>query len=57
MGSLERITFDTRHGLTNAGVAALACLPRLRELRVSGRGITPAVCAAFPGHARVVCGD
>jgi hypothetical protein len=47
MDSLERITFDTCHGLTNAGVARLARLPRLRELRVSGRGITPGIRGAF----------
>ena len=33
MDSLERITFDTCHGLTNAGIARLARLPKLRELR------------------------
>ncbi len=50
MDSLERITFDACHGLTNAGVARLARLPKLRELRVSGRGITAEVRAAFqPG--------
>ena len=50
MDSLERITFDACHGLTDAGIAQLARLPRLRELRVSGRGITPAFRAAFrPG--------
>src|SRR5918993_6077829 len=48
MDSLERITFDACHGLTNAGVARLARLPKLRELRASGRGITPEVRAAFP---------
>src|SRR5258707_15852751 len=37
MNSLERITFDVCHGLTNSGVARLARLPRLRELRVSGK--------------------
>ncbi len=48
--SLERVTLDTCHGLTNDGVARLARLPRLRELRVSGRGITPEVASAFrPG--------
>jgi hypothetical protein len=55
MDSLERVTFDTCHGLTNAGVAALARLPRLRELRVSGGAITPAVRDAFPPRVRVVC--
>ena len=40
MDSLERITFDACHGLTDAGIARLARLPRLRELRVAGRGVT-----------------
>lgn len=47
MDSLEHITFDGCHGLTNAGIAHLARLPKLRELRVSGRGVTPAVADAF----------
>lgn len=47
MHSLERITSDACHKLTNAGVAQLARLPRLRELRVSGRGITTDVARAF----------
>jgi hypothetical protein len=53
MNSLERVTFDTCHGLTNAGVARLARLPRLRELRVSGRGLTGEVRKAFPTTVRV----
>ena len=53
MDSLERITFDTCHGLTNAGIARLARLPKLRELRVSGRGVTPDVRAAFPAGVAV----
>lgn len=53
MDSLERITFDTCHGLTNAGVARLAGLPTLRELRVSGRGLTPDVAAPFPPRVQV----
>lgn len=48
MHSLEEITFDSCAQLTNAGIAALAALPRLRVLRVSGRGITRAVAGAFP---------
>jgi len=47
MDSLERITFDACHGLTNAGVARLARLPRLQELPVSGKGVTSAVVEAF----------
>jgi len=53
MVSLERVTFDTCHGLTNAGVARLARLPKLRELRVSGKGITSGVHEAFPSRIRV----
>ncbi len=56
MDSLERITFDTCHGLTNAGIARLARLPKLRELRVSGRGVTPEVRASFPPGVEVFCG-
>jgi Leucine rich repeat len=54
--SLERITFDTCHGLTNAGVARLARLPKLRELRISGQQITPDVRAAFPPGIEVFSG-
>jgi Leucine-rich repeat (LRR) protein len=53
MNSLERITFDTCHGLTNAGVARLARLPNLRELRVSGRQITTDVVGMFPPRVSV----
>ena len=46
--SLEEVTFDSCAGLTTGGVAALARLPRLRRLRVSGmRGVTREVVAAF----------
>ncbi len=48
MDSLERITFDACHGLTDSGIAHLARLPRLRELRVAGRGLTAAVRRPFP---------
>ena len=54
MDSLERITFDSCHELTDAGIASLARLPRLRELRVSGRGITSAVGTVFPPQVRVI---
>jgi len=53
MGSLERITFDRCHGLTDAGITLLARLPRLRELRVSARNVTPAVAGKFPQHVTV----
>ena len=55
MDSLERVTFDGCHGLTDAGVARLARLPALRELRVSGRGVTPGVRGAFPPRVTVSC--
>jgi hypothetical protein len=45
--SLERVTFDNCHRLTNAGVAHLARLPRLAALRVNSRQVTPAVRSAF----------
>jgi len=57
MDSLERITFDTCHGLTNTGVARLARLSKLRELRVSGQGITPAVRDAFAPGVEVHAGE
>ena len=53
MDSIERITFDTCHGLTNAGVGRLARLPRLRELRVSGKGVTSEVVNAFPPRVSI----
>ena len=56
MDSLERITFDACHGLTNSGVARLARLPKLRELRVSGSGITDEVRAVFPAGVKVFSG-
>jgi hypothetical protein len=52
--SLERVTFDSCHELTNDGVAALARLPKLRELSVSGLRITPEVARAFPPGVTVV---
>jgi hypothetical protein len=53
MDSIERITFDTCHDLTNAGVARLTRLPRLRELRVSGQGVTSEIVDAFPPRVSV----
>jgi len=53
MDSLERVTFDTCHGLTNAGVAKLARLPRLKRVDVSGRGVSSALIGAFPSSVRV----
>ena len=48
MESLERITLDACHRLTDTGIAHLARLPRLRELRVSGRGVRGTARTAFP---------
>ena len=56
MDALERITFDTCHGLTNAGLARLARLPRLRELRASGRHLTANAAAAFGPGVDVMVG-
>jgi hypothetical protein len=53
MDSLERVTFDSCHELTNAGVKRLARLPGLRELRVSGHGVTAEVIDAFPSRISV----
>jgi hypothetical protein len=54
MSSLEEVTFDSCAGLTNTGIAALARLPRLRELRVSGmRKVTGEVASAFSEKVRM----
>jgi hypothetical protein len=44
---------DACHGLTNAGVAKLARLPKLRELRLAGKGLTPDVKGLFPPRITV----
>jgi hypothetical protein len=52
--SLEEITFDSCAGLTDAGIATLARLPRLRELRVGGMpNVTPGVAKAFSPSVKV----
>jgi hypothetical protein len=56
MDSLERVTFDSCHELTDAGIARLARLLKLRELRVSGRRITSGVRAPFPPGVEVIYG-
>jgi hypothetical protein len=55
MDSLECVTFDACHGLTNNGVGRLARLPRLRELRVSGKGVTAELVDAFSPQISVLC--
>jgi len=52
--SLEDVTFDSCAGLSNVGIAALARLPRLRELRVESMpNVTADIAAAFPPTVRV----
>jgi hypothetical protein len=54
MESLEEIIFDTCTGLTRAGISALASLPRLRQLGVSGMPrVTPDVVNRFPARVKV----
>jgi len=53
MDSLERVTLDGCAAVTNSGLTHLTRLPRLRELRVSGLGITPDIVDAFPSRVRV----
>jgi hypothetical protein len=53
MPSLERITFYGCPDVTDAGVVALAKLPRLRELQISGPQITRECAAVFPECVRV----
>jgi hypothetical protein len=54
MESLEEVTFDSCAGLSDAGIGALARLPRLRTLRVSGmRNVTRGVVTAFGGGVEV----
>ena len=54
---IPRVTFDSCHGLTNTGVARLARLPRLRELRLSGTGVTSEIVDAFPAGVSVFYGS
>jgi hypothetical protein len=53
MPSLERITFDACHNLTDEGVRQLKMLPRLKELRVAGARLTSAVTKGFPPTVKV----
>ena len=52
MTSLERVSFYGCPGVTNAGVAKLASLPRLREVHFSGPHITRDAAAVFPSRVR-----
>jgi len=51
--SLEDVTFDACHNLTNDGIARLARLPRLWRVRASGRHLTMGVGVAFPASVTV----
>jgi len=54
MDTLEQVTFDSCSRLTNAGVATLARLPKLRELCLSGMPKVAAdVVNIFPPSVRV----
>jgi hypothetical protein len=54
MESLERLEFWQFAGITDAGVAQLAALPRLREISLDGLpGVTREAIAMFPAHVRV----
>jgi hypothetical protein len=51
---LQRLTFWETAGITNAGVALLAHLPRLQELSLEGLPLVTAdVVSAFPPHVQV----
>ena len=52
--SLEKVELWQCAGVTNAGVAHLATLPRLREVGLEGlAGVTREAIALFPEHVRV----
>jgi hypothetical protein len=51
--SLEEVTFSDCAGITDDGVSALARLPKLRVLTVSGRGVTAGVVSRFPESVTV----
>jgi ankyrin repeat protein len=54
MMSLERLTFWETSGITNAGVALLARLPRLQELSLEGLPqVTADVVSVFPPQVQV----
>jgi F-box/leucine-rich repeat protein 14 len=54
MGSLEHITLSGCAGVTDAGIAALTRLPRLRDLRLSGmQRVTRNAASGFPPNVDV----
>ena len=57
MTSLEEVEFSACAGLTNQGIATLAKLPRLRELRAGGMPkVTSDIVEIFPASVRVEIG-
>jgi hypothetical protein len=58
MTSLEKIELWETSGVTDAGIAALAGLPRLREVGISGvPRVTRRGLAVFPVRVRVEYGS
>ncbi|HWO02275.1 MAG TPA: ankyrin repeat domain-containing protein, partial [Blastocatellia bacterium] len=54
MSSLERLLFHDCAGITDAGLAYVAGLPRLGEVELEGLlNVTPEGAAVFPAHVRV----
>jgi hypothetical protein len=53
MDTLERITLDGCHGVSNVGIAKLARLPVLKELRVSSKSVTKELLTMFPASVAV----
>jgi hypothetical protein len=54
MDTLERLEFWQCAGLTNAGIAPLARLPRLNEITLTGLpGVSPEAAGLFPPHVKV----
>jgi hypothetical protein len=54
IASLKTVQLTGIVGVTNAGIAAMARLPNLRELGLDGlHNVTPEVVTAFPAHVRV----
>lgn len=53
MPSLERITFDACHNLTDDGIRQLRALPRLKELRVAGSRLTAGATKGFRPEVKV----
>jgi ankyrin repeat protein len=54
ISSLETIGLSAIPGITNTGIAALARLPRLRELDLGGlRNVTPEITTVFSPQVRV----